>query len=411
MTLDGAGAKFRKNAVPVFLLAVAICWSCWVLSWFLRHVQADAEFARAVLLAFSGDHVAALEHARRAASADPDNAHYWGTAALLSERALGHPFDVEPILRPGAEAELSPLGVEALGESMEHYSRALALSPNDDCFLHNIAWLHALMGRWEPAYAYVERALAVYKTGEYQISAGLMLERLGHEDRAFSAYVEVLSLEPDIVDSRFSRDLEVRHPGKFHALVDTAIIRLEQRPRTPILRARIGKLCLFRGRLKDARRYLEEATTELPNLSRPWFNLAMLAKTSGHSREWEAHLRRAAELGRGNEQAWHHLGRLLESREKTDAAIRAYLRVAGMRGLRISSHARRSSRMYKTRFVMPDDIVPHGLLAYSNPPSRRVEALERLAALYSISGKRDLAERFSQLSQKARAQEENRSNP
>ena len=65
--------------------------------------------------------------------------------------------------------------------------------------------------------------------------------------------------------------------------------------------------------------------------------------------------------------------------------------------------------MYKTRFVMPDDVIPHGLLAYSNPPSRRVDALERLSTLYRSSGKRKLAERFSQLSQKARAQEEDRS--
>ena len=90
----------------------------------------------------------------------------------------------------------------------------LDLNPNDDCFLHNIAWIHALMGRGELAYSYLERALAVYKTGEYQISAGLILERLGLEDRAFSAYVEALALEPDIVDSRFSQDLEKRYPGK-----------------------------------------------------------------------------------------------------------------------------------------------------------------------------------------------------
>ena len=162
-----------------------------------------------------------LEHARRAASADPDNAHYWGTAALLSERALGRRFDVEKILRPSTG--LSRRGVVALGKSMEYYSRALDLNPNDDCFLHNIAWIHALMGRGELAYSYLERALAVYKTGEYQISAGLILERLGLEDRAFSAYVEALAVEPDIVDSRFSQDLEKRYPGKIHELVDSAI--------------------------------------------------------------------------------------------------------------------------------------------------------------------------------------------
>ncbi len=407
MTFDGPRAMFRQIALPACLLAAAICWSCWVLSWFLRHVQADSEFALVLPSALSGDHAAALEHARRAASADPDNAHYWGTAALLSERALGRRFDVEQILRPSTG--LSRRGVAALGKSMEYYSRALDLNPNDDCFLHNIAWIHALMGRGELAYSYLERALAVYKTGEYQISAGLILERLGLEDRAFSAYVEALALEPDIVDSRFSQDLEKRYPGKIHELVDSAIMRLQQGPRSPILWARLGKLYLFRGKLEDARRYLEGATMELPNLPRPWFNLAMLAKTSGQSRKWELDLQRAAKLGRGDEQAWYHLARLFDSRAEVDAAIKAYLRVAGIRGLRVSSHARRSSRMYKTRFVMPDDVIPHGLLAYSNPPSRRVDALERLSTLYRSSGKRKLAERFSQLSQKARAQEENRS--
>ena len=342
MTLAGRRPKFRQIALPACLSAVAICWSCWALSWFLRHVQAEARFARALPLAFSGDHAAALEHARRAAFADPDNAHYWGTAALLSERALGRRFDVEQILRPGTE--LSPRGAEALGKSMKYYSRALALSPSDHCFLHNTAWIHALMGRWKPAYAYIERALAVYETGEYQISAGLMLERLGRKERAFSAYVEALSLEPDIVDSRFSQDLEKRHPGKLHELVDSAIMRLEQGPRSPILRARIGKLYLFRGKLEDARRYLEGVTMELPNLPRPWFNLAMLAKTSGQSRKWELNLKRAAKLGRGDEQAWYHLARLFDSRAEVDAAIKAYLRVAGIRGIRVSSHASRASR-------------------------------------------------------------------
>jgi tetratricopeptide (TPR) repeat protein len=248
--------------------------------------------------------------------------------------------------------------------------------------------LYVAIGDYSRARTLFQRALSLYEAPVYRIGLGLLEETHGSRTAAVESYGEAVSAEPATLRSRFFRELSVRDPAMSAEVVAMGETlqrhRLTQKP-SPILLARSGDSDLILGRPGDARRKLTIATSELPNLSAAWQNLAEATQQTGNEYGAELALRRATVTG-ANSAAWFQLGRIAERSRDIDQAILCYLETAAVDQGLISSHANRVPVMYATSLVVKDDIIPEGFLSYYSLPTYRVPALKRLVILYQSKG-------------------------
>ena len=93
-------------------------------------------------------------------------------------------------------------------------------------------------------------------------------------------------------------------------------------------------------------------------------NLGEVRRLEGDPGGAQLCLRRASFLGAQDSLTWLRLAQLREAAGDTNAASAIYQR-AYTRWRRLASvHAERASRMYGARHVLPDDVIPNGLLSY-----------------------------------------------
>jgi tetratricopeptide (TPR) repeat protein len=108
--------------------------------------------------------------------------------------------------------------------------------------------------------------------------------------------------------------------------------------------------------------------------------------------------RRAAVLNASDAQSWSRLGYLYDRSNNKQDAINSYEQAVTAWMNIMSEHAGRASRIYRARFVVPDDIVPNGFLAYCNPALNVSEICRRLAQLYKEMGDSRRSAHYEELS-------------
>ena len=149
----------------------------------------------------------------------------------------------------------------------------------------------------------------------------------------------------------------------------------------PIASARLGKLYLYSGRVDEAIRRLRDSTLHLPTLSRAWLNLGQCYELMGSESEARLAYEKAAFLDEENYSALNRLGNLAYQQRQSTQAI-AYYEKALNRFLRQSSiHSERVFRVYRSKQIVPNDIVPTRLLSYCEPAFDRAAVYSRLAEL------------------------------
>lgn len=365
----------RTGAVCVGVAVLA--WYGWVADAYVRHSLAERRLAAGVRFAENSDYSAARQEFSAAVALEKDNAYSQAGLGLLLERlATAHAAFGDVHSRPLFRYSNHKL----LNGSLRAFEQALKLNPNDDSFLHNLGWLHALDGDWRRGRTFIERALAVRNSAISRVSLGLMLERSGLCERAFEQFAEAVRLSPSLVDSEFYQALVARHPEAARRAVEIAAGKLREALRkssSPVLAARLGKLCLSQGKLDEAAELLKQVSSDLPNMPKPWLNLAVL--DHARSEPWlaEGHLRRALALDSGDARSWYELARHLETDDRPEDAVTCYRRAAALADRPVSDHAQMSTRLYGVQRVIRDDVIPKGLLAYSRDSGTRAAALKR----------------------------------
>jgi tetratricopeptide (TPR) repeat protein len=292
----------------------------------------------------------------------------------LGMRALIRSLDCMPAFDPRQpfQAVQLPDQRSRLQDALHDLDQALAGNPDDDLFWHNRAWIRLYLGqRPEDVMPDMRRAVEIDGgTPTYRVSLGLLFERQGRTEEAREQYASALAAAPDICDSEFARDLKSRPDAMWDQAVSRAIRVLQARDphdRDVSTRARLARLHLEQGRTEQARIALLTVNTAMPQYPRAWANMGRVSLKSGQLEQAEACLRKAAFLDDSDPAAFLLLASIARANDDQDAADSLNNRAQIVAKHRVSPHATRVDRVYKTNAVVGDDILPADLQKYCSP--------------------------------------------
>lgn len=377
---------FKKIAALVPTTLALLLWT-FVSVESAKQQQAESDFQLFSTHLIQKQYSVAQSDIERAIARAPRNAYYFAGRGLLLARMSKHKFDPEAFLenRLTSGEDLTEIDTAA-----RLYEQALALNPLDDCYHHNLGWLYALRQQRELAFRSFQQAIAIDGSiALYHVSLGLLREQGGEHEEAYDEYARAISLSPDIVDSQFFHDFTERSPEAAAQVISQTISHLEEQLRqspSPILKGKLGKLYLYANSLDKASIVLREAVAELPSLSRSWANLAVVYERQGNEAAMRECYRKAALLSASDARSWSKLGYLHDRDNNRQDAINSYTQAVSSWMNMMSEHGGRAARVYQERFIIPDDIVPNGFLAYCNPTLDVSEICRRLAQLYKEMG-------------------------
>lgn len=336
----------------------------------------------------------------RAVSLSPKSAYYLASQGLLLARMSQRRFDSTSFLEKRLtfnEEELKGLDAAA-----HYYQQSLELNPLDDSGYHNLGWVRSLLRQREQALRCFQKAISIDGSiALYHISLGLWYEQGGENENAYHQYELAVRLSPTVLDSQFFHELSGRSREAADRVVERSISHFEGQPgrdRNPILKSKLGKLYLYVNLLDKASAALREAVGELPSLPRPWHNLGAVYEKQGDETAMKECYQRATFLDGGDALAWSKLGDLHNRHNNKHETIRSYAQAIRSWMTMTSEHAGRASRIYHTRFVVFDDVVPNGFLSYCSPSINVSEICQILAKLYDETGDRGLSNYYKGLS-------------
>jgi len=169
--------------------------------------------------------------------------------------------------------------------AIQYYKKACQLNSNDALFWHNLGWLYYMTRQPDSAQYYLTQAVATDpEVTIYHVSKGLIIE---DEDlvKSFESYKQAILLSPDIIDSKFFKELRGRHSFEVENLLKDVyheLLRVNSVRYSSVIDAKIGKLQLSIGETELAYEILTHVTRIHPNLSRPWFYLGFIEQKRGN---------------------------------------------------------------------------------------------------------------------------------
>ena len=395
--MKGITRKLPYAWLIVMLLAAGL--SVWVIKKLDRANLGEHHFQKFVSLIELAQFPEAQPEIEKAIRLSPDNAYYISGQALLHQRMMQARFDPEAYV--ANRLSLSEEDHRHVKAAISAYERAIELNPNDGCFNHNVGWLYSFLNDKQKALQFFMRAVEIDgANGLYRGSLALFYEQSALSEDAERQYFLAVCLSPGVLDSRFFSDFNRRSPAGAERVVSESISYLEARVRQggdSAFKAKLGKLYLYKNE-RGAAEMLKEATTKLPNLSRPWLYLGKVYANQSNSEEAKRCYEKAAFLDATGFLAQHELGRLYERDQKTADAIRWYQSAASNWLSKTSSSARKALRIYLAAHVVRDDIVPEGLLSYFEPSFDFAGTCMRLSGLYRETGNAERANYYDHLS-------------
>jgi len=350
------------NMKPAFLglgaVVLAVQWP------FVQHERADAklhEFYLQMGSARFGDAGESINHAIRLW---PSNARYYSWRGYLASQSL-------PSQCTHRGSVLNDEDRRSATEASEDYRHSLKLNKRDAVAQHNLAWLEHLLGDEAAAEADWQEATNLDPDNAVlHLSFGMYLEEDGKGAAAREQYARAIEQSPSILDSQFFLRYRTRSFQTADAIVAEITENLTsklQHENDPILKARLGKLCLYGRNLNRAKELLEDAVQQLPNLPLVWFNLGEVHRLQGDSSEATLCYRRATTIDSSLAQAYLRLGELeLEAGHKNSAF--QDLNIAVQRWQRANPiTAAHNNRLYGGPTQTIDDLLPTTLVWYVSP--------------------------------------------
>jgi tetratricopeptide (TPR) repeat protein len=265
---------------------------------------------------------------------------------------------------------LSTAQPSALSPAIADYERAIQLNDIDAVAQHNLGWLYHLLGQNDEAGHALKRAVELDPSNAvFHLSLGMWLEESG--DKQYSSeYAKAIELAPGITDSPFFVDLRARDAAQANRVVSEARSHIEEllrRGSDPILEARLGKLYLASKQESDAERELNEAVSQLPTLSRAWFNLGEAYRLRGQTTLALTAYRKAHVLDGHMPDVEVRLGQLSEQDGDSTAAVQLFKRSLAHWQLMTPVTAAHNYRLYGGPAQTIDDLLPTTLLWYTTP--------------------------------------------
>jgi tetratricopeptide (TPR) repeat protein len=392
--------SYSKKIVGLIPTAFALILYGFAYTKSAREQQAARAFESFRLRLNQTQYSAAKTDIERAVTLSPKNAYYLANQGLLLVRMSRTRFDSSAFLEK--RLIFSQEEAKQIDAAAQYYHKSLQINPLDDSHYHNLGWLYSFLQQRNRALECFQKAISLDSSiALYHISLGLLYEQGSESEDAYREYELAVRLSPAISDSHFFRDLKERSPEAADHVISESILHLEdelKRNPTPILKGKLGKLYLHIGLLDKAFVLLQQASMELPSLSRPWYNLGNIYELQGDERSMRECYQRATFLDGNDTLSWLKLANSHERHNNKPEAIRSYARAVSSWLNIVSEHARRASRIYHLPFIVYDDIVPNEFLSYCGPFFDVSGVCLKLAKLYEETGDARLANYYENLS-------------
>jgi tetratricopeptide (TPR) repeat protein len=357
------------------VLAIAAGVSSFV---FVDYDRAEARLGTFYAQVEKGDFKAARNTIDEAMQLWPSNARYYTWRGYAASQEL-------PSQCPVHKVPLETKTLEEVRQAAADYRHSLELNNRDAVAHHNLAWLNHLLGKDQEAQREWEQAVVIDpSTAIFHLSLGFFLEETGDYDGAKRQYIAAIELTPAILDSPFFTRYRGRFPGWAEGVVQEATADTESRLKAgddPILKARLGKLCLYRGDLPRAAELLESAAKDLPNLPMVWFNLGEVLRLQGKREQAWSCYQKAEFLDAGLAGPTLRMGEMYKQAVQSAPAVE-YLRSAAQKWTHVKPvTAGHNTRLYGGVPQPIDDLLPTTLVWYTTA-CQASEAYRALASLF-----------------------------
>jgi choline-sulfatase len=306
----------------------------------VQAVEVDPEAkARLAALGYVGSFVAtATDGSQRAGLADPkDKIHLFNLISRARDMTKDeHAFgEVVGMLRKVVDED--PKVIDAwfmLGnvhaargrtvEAIDFFTRALALKPDDEMAVINMANAYRNLGRDEEALVGYRRFLQLDpRNAQVRYEAAQILIDRGELDEASGLLREALTLEPKLAAARNALGVVAIRRGDFAGAEREIRGALQQKPDVRLAHFNLAVLAEERGDTRAAVAEYQQEIAEHPNSSfKAAFNLGRLLGRLGDRQGHERELRRAIDINPRFAEGCFYLAKLyLDQGREFDEAI------------------------------------------------------------------------------------------
>ncbi len=246
------------------------------------------------------------------------------------------------------------------------------LNKDDGGILFNLACLFALDSshNFSVAQTYFERALHIEpNNSEFLIGYGLLAEQTGRNQLAYAQYYKAMRVDPEIIDSRFFKDLKRRDP-----LADTLLAYTTNQlayvvRSSTILAARLARLLLAKGDTAPAKILLEQVIEQMPDLNRPYYYLGLIAQAQGPDQIALDYFKKSLFLNPDDYLPCLAMGHYYFSHFKEDPKYKQSIKLYYLKALDLlrkkpSQSFAKSSLIYKQHNGLTDDMILNKLVSY-----------------------------------------------
>ncbi len=277
-------------------------------------------------------------------------------------------------------------------EALQFYQTAVKHSPVDPYLNHNLAWLHQLTGSADSAHHHMRKARNLSRNSAlFHIGMFEWAKENGELNGSWQHLEKAIRLSPDLLDSEYIQVLGNKYGGIFRGtlknIADSLTIKTEK-DNSPILKSRLGKIQLHLGDTVSAMKLWEEATHELPNLDRPWYNMAMVKLAQKDTSTFKSYLNRSILLDPRDYLYAFAYGNFYYSLEQKRDAIYYYKNALFNHANLYNHYALIAPKWYGYQ-ALPNNTLPPGRLQSIKPSISENLVCNRLIELYNDLGMKE----------------------
>ena len=270
-------AQRRINNIPILAVLLPTC--IWVGVLKLKNIKSD-RLIQTSMIHWKTSKRNALNLIEQALKVTPEVAPYHALAGL----AL-----VQDSLRI-KDVFSRQIGVDTMTiqQSILYYKQAIKISP-DQAILHfNLASLYYTIEGSDHSSSEIHFKKSTDlepNNSEFLIGYGLCQERSLRVNEALVLYERAIRIDPEIINSDFYKDIISRNiqPIKWIERIADSMRSTINTSYNPIVAARLTTLLMATGDTLAAQKLLIRAIDKIPNLSRPYYYLGVIAMHHGDS--------------------------------------------------------------------------------------------------------------------------------
>lgn len=210
-----------------------------------------------------------------------------------------------------------------LGEAARRCDLLLSAQPEAAAAWNLRSLVSLQQGELKQALAQIQQALALAPEAEFYAQAGVVYCSLGDLGAGIQHYQQALSLQPDLIHTRFNLGLALQMQGSLEAAEQSYLALLADCLDYAPAYLQLGNLMQQQSRLTVAIDYYRQALRHSPQAT-TWCNLGVALQAIGETQQAETAFQQSIALYPGAPEAHNGLGAVCEKQDRAQAALQSY---------------------------------------------------------------------------------------